>query len=502
MAVFTPQPLSAPLTDHAQTALRDLLRDKTQTSKLQKHLDEAVQLLTNVTGDINFRAYDRKQRWGADQKRRRLNNEQTDDTEQQAFEDFLEQVDAYTKQADTSMRNVIDDHIWLEDLPEALKKAVNGGGQSQTTSTQRTGHNQSPTPIQSTRHSDDEDDDRGNELLPPATTPHTLLTTALTLQSRTWHSKTLTERYAHNNDYKGWYSVLYESKTPEDKRPPIPNENLWFAAEEGRSTTLLSQTNSNGNGEDGDSDLEIESEQTRYRCPITLLPYVDPVTSNTCGHSYEKEAITDMLQTTTDTTPLPPDQLAELSQIRNRQERATRERILKARQPKQIKCPECTAPLLATDLRPNPALQRRVQRIVAAQERHNGATSDIEADEDDDDDGDVVRGTQRRPVGLGSSPMPSTRRSMMSVKGDILSRNLLKREQEWEWERERVRDSIVPNSQTQEVQETMPTELPSGTQRTLILDLDEDHDVDDEEEEEDEEEDEDEDDDEQEEEEE
>lgn len=45
-----------------------------------------------------------------------------------------------------------------------------------------------------------------------------------------------------------------------------------------------------------DSDIEIEAENINIKCPITLLVMKEPVTSRKCPHSFEKDAIEDMIR--------------------------------------------------------------------------------------------------------------------------------------------------------------------------------------------------------------
>lgn len=42
-------------------------------------------------------------------------------------------------------------------------------------------------------------------------------------------------------------------------------------------------------------ELTVASERISIKCPITLLPMKDPVTSTKCPHSFEKEAILSMI---------------------------------------------------------------------------------------------------------------------------------------------------------------------------------------------------------------
>jgi SUMO ligase MMS21 Smc5/6 complex component len=45
-----------------------------------------------------------------------------------------------------------------------------------------------------------------------------------------------------------------------------------------------------------DDDIEIEGEHISLKCPLTLLPFTDPVTSKKCPHSFERNAILPMIQ--------------------------------------------------------------------------------------------------------------------------------------------------------------------------------------------------------------
>lgn len=441
-ATFEPQPLSAPLNDNAIAALRDLVDEKSRQTKLHGYLKAAVQQITEVTGALNDAGYERKARYDREQARRGA-DDPGDDAADRAHEEFLGKVDTLTKKMDTSIRAIIDDQTWLEDLPSGIRQAANRAESS--TQTQRSRLDQSPTPIQSPRQREREGDDNGggsefvddtmtteqkhrpSPVLDPADTPHILLAAALTRQSRAWSSKTLTEKYAAHNDYKGFYRVLYDAKHPGESAPPMPDERLWFAVEEGRELISTQRHRQQRSGSGGDSDasddegseveIEIASEKVRLQCPITLLPYVDPVTSVKCNHSYEKTAILSMLQSSETFAPFSSEQLMELSQL-DRRERPRRERELRL---PRVKCPECNVPLTEADLQPNPALKRRVQRILARAskgKRNEPTTSDIEGDDgtdndhgnvdvddgegeevsDDEDDVDdnVVPGTQRR----------------------------------------------------------------------------------------------------------
>ncbi|KAI1625392.1 hypothetical protein EDD37DRAFT_385543 [Exophiala viscosa] len=411
---FESQPLKAPLNDTALRLLGELTTDKTRTTKLAKLLKDAAQHLTETVGDVRETAHDRTERYERE-RRRRKDNDDENDVAEQAHEEFQKEVETLTNKMDTSIRAIVDDQIWLEDLPNVLKTAFDKAARASQRAEQSGGTQMS----QSTRHtvSDDEDENqdeedeedeeptngrtRSTQTAPASSnTPHALLSSALQKQQKTWSTRTPTEKYAHNNTYTGFKRNWFEGDHPGDEKPPMPAPGLWFAAEEGREVISSSQRHRHGTSAEADNDdntsgseVEIASERTRLKCPITFLSFKDPVSSDKCGHSYERFAILDMLKASQD-------------------------------RPKQVRCPECNVPMTEDDLQPNPSLKRRVQRLLAhaAKKRARGgeaATSEVDGDEDDE-----VRdaGTHRRPVGLGSSPVPaSTGKNRRNVKAERAS---------------------------------------------------------------------------------
>ncbi|KEF52516.1 uncharacterized protein A1O9_11358 [Exophiala aquamarina CBS 119918] len=470
---FVPQALELPLSATAQTALSQLFQTHAKSTKLSDNLTLAIEQITQTTGDLNDVAYEKRIRYDKASSRRRANEEDSDQEERDVHTSFQSKVQELTKKMDLSIRSVIDDQIWLEDFPDAAKTVI--AASEEPSSQHREQDNQSPTPIQPTQHTQagqGEDRSRmGNSDGDPEhnaidsldtshsnqrVTPHVVLQSRLQDQSRDWQSKSLTERYASNNEYRGWKRIWYDANNPGESAPPMPDGSLWFAAEEGREFEIASQRAPHA-GEDGDSDsdLEIAAEKVRLKCPITLLPYQNPVTSANCNHSYERDAILDMLRTSSDHVPFNTEQLAEINQLRKQREKDRKRQELAAQQEKQVKCPECSVPLRKGDLKPNPALQRRVQRHLAAKERAEAATSDVDGSDEDGLD-DVVRGTQRRPVGVGSSPPTSARRSFKSVKAE-------------------KRNSMVPQTQLS------TSDTPRGiASRGRVLDIDAEDDDDDE----------------------
>lgn len=206
----------------------------------------------------------------------------------------------------------------------------------------------------------------------------------------------------------------------------MPNASTWFPASSPDPTLPHTHTRSaaaganndpiddNNDDDDDEDDLAVASERISIKCPLTLLPMKDPVTSLKCPHSFEKEAILSMLG-------------ASGVWVGGSGRRGDGQRGMKCPVCEVVRSPHLTFPslplslplstiflqinltpnhqlLTAPDLAPNPVLVRKIKRLLAAQQ-----TAQIE-DFSDDDNGPknpsslFGGGSSRRPEEIGSSP--------------------------------------------------------------------------------------------------
>ncbi|RMZ81624.1 hypothetical protein DV737_g2368, partial [Chaetothyriales sp. CBS 132003] len=400
---FEQQPLEAPLNDEARRKLRELAAKRVNDYSLYPRVNKAVEFLDKGIGPIIDRAVEEKERHekklarlveqGEEQGREQGGEQggEQDVTEQERYEAFQRKVEELTKSMDQSIRQVVDTRVWLQELPEALKQVTNTATpqtQPVQPTTQQSGiqptQDVSPRPF---NPDTDEDEDGealqgGTQALPPDKTPSAVLKTALAAQQRNWRAKTLTDKYAHDNDYVGWYTNRWHALNPGDSAPPMPSAAIWFAAEEGRrqDRPLAGVPGQNGNGnssEEDNSDIEIAREKISIKCPITLMPFEDPVSSSKCNHSFEKTAILGMLQRSNERKELTPEQEAEIAAIRRPRDRAQRREQLRLLQPLGIKCPECRTFFLEEDLRPNIVLKRRSRPVRSVAVRQSDLGMDL-----------------------------------------------------------------------------------------------------------------------------
>ena len=362
------QSLEAPLNEKAVRALAELQRSYAADRKLQDNIRSASNILAETASAINEAKVERREKHSRHNKRLQENGEDlNDDSEVKAFE---ARVDDVTEKMDHAIRRIIDDRVWMESISDTLRHVGNKSSNATATQTQRSQRStQLPTQDATPRQHDLANEDYGNEDVlnsdgndeedttasgppPPEEAPTTLLRVALSSHKVRHASKTLTERYAHDNDYAGFYKSIHDARHAHlPNPPPVPNAALWFGREEGRLTASLS---ADGFPEE-DTELGVVGERTSVKCPLTLQYFKDPVTSDVCHHSLEKSAILDMLKVSTDFVPFTPEQEIELSRLKDGQ-RARRERQIRT---PRVHCPECNRWMQEADLRANPVLQRR-----------------------------------------------------------------------------------------------------------------------------------------------
>lgn len=405
--VFQPQPQAAPLNEEGQQNVQQLLHNDRARKHLQTLQARAALILREVAGNANDKAFDARARHAKKLRRLEEAKEEEHGEELEEYNKYQNRVKDVTQRLDLSLRGIVDDGDWLASVPETLRVvAVKSGAVAE--GTQRTEHTIPMTTQRSRRIADDEDDDveMSEEnarptatQLDPSDAPTAQLRSAFEAQSSTWASLSLTERYAKSYHYRDFYRTIHDSKHRDRDEVPVPHESMWFAAEEGRRTEAAVLTGT-GHGTDEDDELQIGRVVIRTKCPITMKDFEDPVTSKKCTHSFESGAFFEILKRTDKHLPFTPEQVQEIERCRNRLEKTKKEKEIGI---PAVQCPECRILLAAVDVERNTALQRKVQRMIA--EKNN---KEREVDEDSEDEDDVPRGTQRKPVGLGSSPPSRT----------------------------------------------------------------------------------------------
>ncbi|KAE8419094.1 zinc-finger of the MIZ type in Nse subunit-domain-containing protein [Aspergillus pseudocaelatus] len=385
----------APLHTTAQNKLLSLLKSQS-LRPLKTHLQHAEEKLTDSAGEVNERLTDARVRLQRLKERRgerenfdereedgvQRQQEDTDDWEERLRE--LEgRVGGVTERLEARMRGTIDGEVRVDGLVGVLgtvEREVEQDGSSERSMRRRTRG-------RGGEEDDDEDDEdyeeaeREDESVPPSRRLDELLGENYV----EWDKRSLTQKYSSNNAYIGFYRIIHEAKHPGEDIPPLPHASTWFShledptkASAQTPDSSVWRTRRRRSPSPADSDeIAIESERISLKCPLTLLYFQDPVTSTKCPHSFEREAIEDMIAHSSTTVPAPqPAGAAGRS----------------ARRVRSVKCPVCSVVLTAADLRSDPVLVRRVRRYEAALRR--------EAEDDELSDGARRRRSGARKSGI------------------------------------------------------------------------------------------------------
>jgi len=390
------EPPLAPLTRKSQTALADLAQSH-KLKALQMHITHAVEKLGDSAAQVNERLTDARERYTRYVARKRSRTQfendgegegggnDEDDEEVQRFKRTEEQVHAITEKLESEMRGIVDTEVKagglvsiLADLGKEAEVAFTTTQRQQSRDTRRR-RNPNPDSDDEAENEDEDDEDyqetQQSQSQRASEPPSQKLTTQLITETQNWQALSLTQRYSTNNTYIGFYRMVHDAKHPGDDIPPPPHPSTWFKHLEDPSiaaappqTQIRPQTRRHQPtpAEDDDEDIAIESERVSLKCPLTLLTFNEPLASRKCPHSFEAQAIMDMISHSSMMVPVGGDR---------------RNRV------RAVKCPVCSVVLTQEDLKRDAVLERRVRRMQRQQE---------EEDEDEGEDEDGGDGHRRK----------------------------------------------------------------------------------------------------------
>lgn len=422
------EPPVAPLTPACQRALTNLLQSD-RLKALHTHVQHAGESVSDAAGEVNEKLTDarvRHERYlGSLRKRRERGDggedgdnddddgeadvggggregsgsvEVDEDEAEHQFRTTETEITILTKTLEEEIRRLVDSEVMLGNLKGTLgdlSREAEEAGSRALASRRRARQSRRRRNADPDGNDDDEADEDYNDAEEEEhgdedenrDPPSRQLAQKLESSLADWTAQSLTQRYANNNTYIGFYRMVHDAKHPGNDIPPIPHPSTWFRHLEDPAGTIgtaattgdgaPSTSSHAGNTGSGsarkrtrhgarrsspadDEEVAIAHERISLKCPLTLLTFTDPLTSTKCPHSFEKEAILDMLNNSATTIPAPPG--------------AGRNRRVKA-----VKCPVCEVLLSAEDLKRDVVLVRRVRRMQELMAR---------ADEDDDDEED------------------------------------------------------------------------------------------------------------------
>ncbi|OJZ80876.1 hypothetical protein ASPFODRAFT_37804 [Aspergillus luchuensis CBS 106.47] len=438
LTTLSHQPTTAP-------ALSALLATHT-SSTLRTHLQHAQEKLTDAAGEINERLTDAKERSKkAKERRRKLrshteernNNgeggeeeegngsEEEDEEGGDGIEEFEERVKATTKILEETIRGVIDKEVRGEEVGRVI--AGLEGGVVERMRVRGVRRSQRGVQLRMRRRlrgdgSEEEEEEGGEEEGVDVDEDEegavpflAQFEEELRGKMEEYNGLSLTRRYTTNNSYIGFYKIIHEAKHIGDEIPPPPHPSTWFSHLEDphsqsqphhhpsttsttttststRQTKTTTTTRSHPRPSPSpsaseDDEIAIQTERISLKCPLTLLPFRDPVSSTKCPHSFEREAIFTMIS---GSNQMVPDPQGSSGSGGGGGGGRARKRV------RSVKCPVCEVQLTEFDLRSDPVLVRRVKRAEMAELREREREMLGENQDHDGNDQDEVGGGGKR----------------------------------------------------------------------------------------------------------
>lgn len=312
------QPPSCPLNDAAQRSLLALSQTR-DVNRLKDHIRRGHETLQDSATEINERLQSKlAQQERADARRAESGREE--DAESRALvEEMKQKVEELTRNMEAGVRTMIDAQATIEAVEKALGEVhhaiVDGGGAAHPTQSTLGASQHRSQNRRRPANSEDEGngEEENEESIQPVVGPLDLLKRKMAEHEAQYGQLALRARYAsllkmyaavfanmfscssyaQHNDYVSFKKTVHDAMHPGEDAPPLPHASTWFPDPN-------SQPSSGANGnEDEGSDIEVASERISIKCPLTLLPMVDPVTSKKCPHSFERNAIMEMISQST-----------------------------------------------------------------------------------------------------------------------------------------------------------------------------------------------------------
>ncbi|KAF1938945.1 hypothetical protein EJ02DRAFT_457450 [Clathrospora elynae] len=369
---------SHPLDAEATRALREL--QGRYLKKVQDQNKKAAALIPTSAEGVNdmlrdhARYIERRQRkWAAGK------GLEDKEEEERQMEELQAKVDEATARLEESMRAVIDSGVAAQRIDDTLDwlrnnapKQLEDDYQTQIThrATQRHSQSQAESQQRRTQQGDGDEDVTMDGAPTPGPTPldgsrvsltgaSEMFTTCMQREKNIYTSLSLTARYARNNDYRDFKRIVHDAKFG-DSGPTLGNEDTWFT-ETGLPAPGITDSTQRGDFDD-DDDIVVDKATISTRCPITFQQFKDPVTSTKCPHTFEKSAILDMIRH--------GDRHIGVAGQRGQTQRA-------------VDCPVsgCSQMLTATDVRSDPIIIRKIQRMqqTEAQEAEDSSDDEVQA---------------------------------------------------------------------------------------------------------------------------
>ena len=396
------EPLQHPLNPAAQQALAKLQATH-KIDNVQRRLKLANEVLSECAGDLNERFVERERRvrakagargdGGKENERgdgeedeeidvERIRGTQEREERERGIREMREKVRGMTARMEEHVRKVVDAQKGVVDIGEVLVEVRTIAAADVHAASQLGSATQQRQRRRGMGGNDEEMDGDGNEGLEdgtmgsieptldgnshptqqPPRAPSQIFKERLQQRKDEYQSLSLSSRYSKHNDYIGFKRTVHDAIHGDDG-PPLPPSSKWFDEERGSPAPGTQIPTNSTDAEESDDDIAILREKLSTKCPLTFTEFKDPVTSTKCPHTFERIAITSLIQQSTSNVHGNPIR----ARTWNNETRA-------------VQCPVagCSATLTGEDLRVDQVLVRKIRRLQEAKRR-------LEREEDDSD---------------------------------------------------------------------------------------------------------------------
>jgi hypothetical protein len=303
---------SHPLDTEATRALREL--QGRSLNDVKRHSKQAAAAITASAENVNDTLRDhaeyiarRKKKWDAGK------NLEDKDVEERNMEELRLKVEESTAKLEESMRAVIDSGVAAQRIDDTLdwlrtNAPITLEEEYRTQMTQREAQRQPQSQVgtqrRRTQNVDGDGDTEMDEGPTPGPTPldgsrialtgaSELFTSRMQREKDTYTSLSLTARYARNNEYRDFKRIVHDAKYG-DEGPVLGHEDTWFT-ETGSPVPGITDSTQRSVFDD-DDDIIVDKATISTRCPITYQQFKEPYSSIKCPHTFEKNAILDLIR--------------------------------------------------------------------------------------------------------------------------------------------------------------------------------------------------------------
>lgn len=265
---------------------------------LKEQLKAANGHLTQAAADINDRLMFNVQYHEKGRKRRdTLSSPGSSQLDDEVLERMQQDTNEMTSALDQKVRDVIDAGVEIQGVEKALREldanvTANRGLLAPTQSTLGASQFRTPKRRRLGNVDQEDEDDADDSQSPQGGSAVELLKTKTAEHQQEYKAETLSSRYAQQNDYIGFKKMVHDARHPGENPPPVPHCSTWFPSEGG---SFESAATLQGARESDEEDFQVASERISIKCPLTLRPMTDPVSSRNCVHNFEKAAILEMI---------------------------------------------------------------------------------------------------------------------------------------------------------------------------------------------------------------